>query len=179
MKKLHNLIDRFMKKVSQCSLILSSIVLLAAAILIFVDVFVRYVFNDPIPGQQELAELSMVVVVYFGLPWATRIRSHVRVEPITGKLPVSVRSILFGVLDFIVVAFMVLLTWNVFAQAGNLVATPGNATLILRIPYFYIYYIASVGAAISTLEFLMDGIRYIIEGVAAARGHAVEKGGRL
>jgi hypothetical protein len=74
---------------------------------------------------------------------------------------------------------MVLLTWKVFAQAGNLVATPGNATLILRIPYFYIYYIASVGAAISTLEFLMDGIRYIIEGVAAARGHAVEKGGRL
>lgn len=177
MKKLYDLISKIIQKISFVGLILSSATLFVIVALIFVDVILRYVFNNPIPGQQELAELSTVVVVYFGLPWATRIRSHVRVEPITGKFPPSVRSILYGILDFIIVAFMVLMAWKVFAQANFLTTTPGNATLILRIPYFYIYYVASIGAALSALEFLLDGIRYCIEGAAAVKDRKLERGG--
>ena len=177
MKKLYDLVNKIIQKVSFLSLWLSSIVLFVVVALIFVDVILRYVFNSPIPGQQELAELGTVVVVYFGLPWATRIRSHVRVEPITGKFSPAVRSFLYGILDFVIVVFMAVMAWKVFSQANFLATTPTNATLILRIPYFYIYYIASLGAAISTLEFLLDGIRYIVEGVSAAKARKQERGG--
>lgn len=178
MKKLYALVSKGIEKISFAGLIVSALTLLVVVLLIFVDVFMRYVFNSPIPGQQELAELGTVVVVYFGLPWATRIRSHVRVEPITGMFPQSVRSILYGVLDFIITAFMAVMAWKVFSQAGLLTATPGNATLILRIPNFYIYYLASFGAGLCALEFLFDGVRYIIEGITAAKNRKPERGGQ-
>lgn len=176
MRKVYDLINKIIERVSFVSLILSCITLFLVVAMIFIDVILRYVFNSPIPGQQELSELGTVVVVYFGLPWATRIRSHVRVEPITGTFPNSVRSILYGILDFIIVVFMAAMSWKVFTQAGLLSAMPGNATLILRIPYFYIYYVAALGAAICVLEFLLDGIRYCMEGVAAAKQRKLEKG---
>lgn len=177
MKKLYDQISKIVEKISIAGLILSATTLFAVVTMIFVDVILRKLFNSPVSGQQELAELGTVLVVYFGLPYATRIRSHVRVEPITGLFPASVRNILYGVLDFIIVAFMVVLTWKVFQQAGVLFRAPSNATLILRIPYFYVYYAAAAGAAISCLEFLLDGIRYVMEGVEAAKGRPAEKGG--
>lgn len=178
MKKIYELLSGIMEKVSLVSLIISSAVLFFVVLLIFADVIMRYIFNHPISGQQELAELGTVVVVYFGLPYATRIRSHVRVEPITGLLPEAVRSILYGILNFLIVIFMGVLTWKVLTQAITLLATPGNATLILRIPYYTIYFIASVGALIGTLEFLLDGIRYFLEGIEQSRTPK-QKGGKL
>lgn len=177
MKKAYATINGFFEKVSNVCLVISATALFLVVTLIFVDVVMRYVINSPIKGQQELAEMGTVLVVYFGLPFATRIRSHVRVEPITGKLSASVRSILYGILDFIVAVFLVVMTAKVFQQAVNLTSTPGNATLILRIPYFYIYFAASVGAALSAIEFLLDGIRYIIEGVQASGEAKLAKGG--
>lgn len=176
MKKVYDVVNTIFEKVSKVCLMISSVVLFVVAALIFVDVFMRYFFNNPIKGQQELAELGTVIVVYFGLPFATRIRSHVRVEPITGMFPQSARNFLYGVLDFIITAFMLLMAVKVFNQGQNLVLTPGNATLILRIPYFYIYFIASVGALISAIEFLLDGIKYCIEG-AQSLGGKLAKGG--
>ena len=69
-----------------------------------------------------------------------------------------------------------LVTIKVFQQGGKLALTPNNATLILRIPNFYIYYVASVGAAISAIEFLLDAVRYFIEGAAAHKNIKLEKG---
>lgn len=177
MKKLYEQISKIVEKISVAGLILSAATLFLVVAMIFIDVILRKLFSSPFSGQQELAELGTVLVVYFGLPYATRIRSHVRVEPITGMFPAAARSILYGVLDFIIVVFMAVLTWKVFQQAGVLVQTPTNATLILRIPYFYIYYAAAIGAAVSTLEFLLDGVRYIMEGVEAAKGRLSEEGG--
>ena len=153
----------------------SAVVLFVVVVMIFIDVIMRYVLNSPIPGQQELAEMGTVVVVYFGLPFATRLRRHVRVETIPGNFSVTARSILYGILDLVCCAFLVMCAIKVFQQAGKLSLTPGNATLILRIPNFYIYYVASVGAILSAVEFLLDAIRYFIEG-SMAKGKKTEKG---
>lgn len=176
MKKCYEAINKVFDKVSTVSVYIGAFILFIVVALIFVDVIMRYVLNNPIPGQQELAELGTVVVVYFGLPFATRLRRHVRVETIPGKFSLSARSILYGVLDLICCVFLVFCAVKVFQQAGKLSLTPGNATLILRIPYFYIYYVASLGAIISAVEFLLDGIRYFIEGVAAAKEKKAQKG---
>ena len=175
MKKFYEGLNKTFEKISTVSVYFGAIVLVLIVFLIFVDVIMRYILNSPIPGQQELAELGTVVVVYFGLPFATRMRRHVRVETIPGKFSLSARSILYGILYIICCAFLVMCAIKVFQQAGKLSLTPGNATLILRIPYFYIYYVASVGAIISAIEFLLDGIRYFMEGVAA-KGKKAEKG---
>lgn len=179
MKKAYHLINKTFEKISKVCLMISAAVLFLVVALIFVDVAMRYIFSHPIKGQQELAELGTVLVVYFGLPFATRIRSHVRVEPLTGMFPASVRNILYGILDFVITVFMAVMAVMVFRQAVNLTATPGNATLILRIPNFYIYFATALGAVLSAVEFLLDGIRYIMEGVQAAGKAKLVEGGEV
>ena len=176
MKKMMDGLNKVFEKVSTVSVYVGSAVLFLVVAIIFVDVIMRYILNSPIPGQQELAELGTVVVVYFGLPYATRMRRHVRVETIPGKFSLSARGILYGILDLICCVFLVFVTVKVFEQAGKLALTPGNATLILRIPNFYIYYIASLGAAISAVEFLLDGIRYFAEAGQSMKQKKAEKG---
>ena len=44
------------------------------------DVFLRDVFNQPIKGSIEIAELFQVLVVFFGLAYCEAQRGHVRVE---------------------------------------------------------------------------------------------------
>ncbi len=176
MRKVYEKISKALQKVSTVSVYFGAAVLFLVVALIFIDVIMRYVLNNPIPGQQELAELGTVVVVYFGLPFATRMRRHVRVETIPGKFSLSGRSILYGILDLICCAFLVIATIKVFQQGCKLSQTPGNATLILRIPNFYIYFAASVGAAISAVEFLLDGFRYFFEGADAIKQKKAGKG---
>lgn len=177
MRKGFETVDKAFRKISSVCVVISATVLFLVVALIFVDVFMRYVFRYAIKGQQELAEWGTVIVVYFGLPFATRVRSHVRVEPITGMFSPRVRSYLYGALDFLITIFMAVLSVKVFQQAVNLTATPGNATLILRLPSYIIYFIAGVGASISTVEFLLDGIRYILEGNDARHGEKMPEGG--
>lgn len=177
MRKGFEKLDKAFQKISNVCVVISATVLFLVVALIFVDVFMRYVFNYAIKGQQELAEWGTVIVVYFGLPFATRVRSHVRVEPVTGMLSQSTRDYLYGALDFLITIFMVVLSVKVFQQAVNLTATPGNATLILRLPSYIIYFLAGLGASISTVEFLLDGIRYMMEGNEARGSKKALEGG--
>lgn len=176
MKKVYDSINKVFDKVSKVSVYFSAAVLFLIVVLIFIDVIMRYILNSPIPGQQELAELGTVIVVYFGLPFSTRIRGHIRVETIPSKFSESARDILYGILDLLCCVFMVLVAIKVFQQGMALSATPGYATLILKIPYFYIYFVASVGAALTAIEFLLDTIRYFIEGATAMKAKKTQKG---
>jgi len=45
-----------------------------------VDVAGRYFFNRPLPGGLELTEITMVLLVFAGLPIVTTAREHVTVD---------------------------------------------------------------------------------------------------
>lgn len=52
-----------------------------------VDATLRFFFNKPIAGVFEVAEMAMVVLVFFGLGWTQQDRKHIRATMLTERLP--------------------------------------------------------------------------------------------
>jgi tripartite ATP-independent transporter DctM subunit len=59
---------------------LGGVVLAAMMLLTALDVIGRFAFNTPIKGSQELAEVMLVLTVFFGVAYTALQKEHVRVE---------------------------------------------------------------------------------------------------
>lgn len=149
---------------------LSGIALFFIAAFIFVDVFARYVFNKPIVGSQEIVELTIVIVLYLGLPFSTYNRAHVRVDALTSHFPPKVRLVCLGVMDLLCMVLSAAIAVQLFRQTGNIIDR-GTASNILFIPHWPFYCVAIFGNVLLIFEFLCDAVRYFAE--AAADGKDV------
>lgn len=58
------------------------------------DVAVRAMTGRPLSGIFEMAELSMVLVVFLGLGWTKRDNAHIRVTLLLERVPANVRRVL-------------------------------------------------------------------------------------
>jgi TRAP-type C4-dicarboxylate transport system permease small subunit len=56
-------------------------------LLISADVFLRYFFNTPIPGTNEIARLTLAWICFLGIFYAYTNKAHVRVTLLINRLP--------------------------------------------------------------------------------------------
>ncbi len=160
--KLYKRLADGLHKVSHFCVWISGALLFAIALLIFIDVILRYIFNSPITGAQEIVEMAIVLVLYLGLPYSTYQRAHVRVDALTNTFSPKGKLICLGVVTILCAFVSGPMSVQLFRQAGK-VLDRGSATNILRIVHYPFYYIASFGNILLTFEFIADGIRYFQE----------------
>jgi len=108
MERLHTIAQG----VSRVGAIAGGVLLLLAAITIFIDITLRYTVSWTVGGADELAGYSLAIASAWGFSAAVLSRSHIRIDTVYVRVRRSVRAVL-DVLSLAALAFFfALVTWH-------------------------------------------------------------------
>jgi TRAP-type transport system small permease protein len=124
--------------------IAASALLLCLMLVTFADVVARYLFNRPIRGAFELTELTLLVLIFAGLPLVSHADEHVTMDFIDRVLPAHAVPVLIRAVHAVVAAVFFFLTWQVLIKAGR-ISGYGDTTDVLRISLApFVYFMAAM-----------------------------------
>jgi TRAP-type C4-dicarboxylate transport system permease small subunit len=122
----------------------ASAILFGMMTLTFADVMGRYLFRSPVRGGFEITELSLLVLIFAGLPLVTRAGEHVTMDLIDRLLGPRACDLLNRAIEVFCALLMFLLTWLMWLKAGK-VAGYTDSTDVLRIPLGpFVYFMAAM-----------------------------------
>ncbi len=139
----------------------SGIATLLITVVVVVDVAGRSIFNNPIHGATELAELLLVGMVFFGLAAAQQGRQNYSIDIATRHLPASVQG-LVDLLGYIVcLGIVVILAWlstnQAFVSWGRGEAGFG----IIPFPIWPARFVLAFGFWLLALQLVCDILRHL------------------
>ena len=130
--------------------IAASAILFLMMALTFVDVVARYVFNRPVRGAFEVTELTLLVLIFAGLPLVSHADEHVTMDFIDRMLGARGRAWLRKIVDALVSGLMFFMAWQVTIKAAR-ITSYGDATDVLRIVYGPFVYFSAAMIALAGL----------------------------
>ena len=138
---------------------LAVIVFSALIISIFLEVFFRYVLNNPSPQLFELSIYCFVWVIYLGGALATRYNQHVRFDLIYRALPEKGRRILE--LGFTILTNAVLLVLLVPSILYTIQVYPIKASA-LRVPWTFLLMVFPIFLILVIVHNFTDIVKNIL-----------------
>ena len=124
--------------------IAASALLFAMMCLTFVDVVARYLFNSPIRGGFEMTELTLLVLIFAGLPLVSHGDEHVTMDFIDRMLPARALDLLVRAVHALVAAMFFFLTWQMLIKAAR-IAGYSDTTDVLRVTVGpFVYFMAAM-----------------------------------
>lgn len=136
----------------------AAVILLIMMFTTAVDVFLRYVFQSPIPGSYELTEFAVVLVVFLAVAYTQLNKRHIRIEFIVSMLPQKAQAIIDCFIYLLALIFFTLAVWQGLLHA-QVVSSQVSGTL--RIPIAPFVSVVVAGNAVLCFVLLVDFIKSI------------------
>jgi TRAP-type C4-dicarboxylate transport system permease small subunit len=115
-------LHRLAESIASAGALVGGILLLVAAIIIGIDILMRFAFARSIGGADELSGYALAIATAWGLSFTLVHRAHIRIDSLYELFPAWVRAAL-DVLSLVAfLLFMGLTTWSawgVLAQSGT------------------------------------------------------------
>jgi len=165
MKKTH-FIKRTINSISRGMGFIAICILVAMMILTVLDVFLRRVFNSPIPFSLELVEFMMVVTGFLGLAWCAMSGAHIRVDLIVSRMPARAQGIIDSLCYLAGFGISAIIAWRSVMESLAIRKLHTEST-VLGIPIFPFYWVVAAGFAALALSILILLARSLKE---AAKG---------
>jgi TRAP-type C4-dicarboxylate transport system permease small subunit len=136
----YTLLDRL----RMAQLRLASVALIVMMMATLADVFMRYVFNNPIRGTYEFVEAMMTVFVFNGLSTAFFHRRNIVIDLVDSIMHRSIVVALIRMADVLTVATVSLFAYAMIKPAMQSYAY-GEVKLELQVPIWWFWALALVG----------------------------------
>jgi TRAP-type transport system small permease protein len=108
-----------------------------------VDVFMRYVFNNPIVGVYDIVSLLAVVTIAFALPYSMLGKVHVAVKIFVMYLSKRTRLVIDIFTHLLGLLFFLVLAWQCIVLSGHM-RHANEVTPTLQISFYPLIYCASI-----------------------------------
>jgi TRAP-type C4-dicarboxylate transport system permease small subunit len=121
--------------------------------LMFVNVIMRYVFQDAIPWAEEMTLLCFVWFVWFAIPFSTKLDNHARVSFIQDLFPDRIKAVLNILLSVMTIALFVIIIVSGIQYLGHS-AVRGKTGLLVAYPMWVFYIPAPLGLILTVYRLL-------------------------
>lgn len=160
--KISQYVESKINFLSRLTGIIAICVLVAMMLFTVLNVIMRAIFNNPIPGDVELIEVGMVCVGFLGLAWCALRGMHISVDLVVSFLPKRVQA-LFDCFGYLVgLGICTLLAWRSFAE-GIGVRELNTLSSTLSFPMFPFYVITALGYGVFCLAIVVLLVRSLSE----------------
>jgi TRAP-type C4-dicarboxylate transport system permease small subunit len=129
--------------------------LMLLMLLITSDVLLRAALNRPIRGTNELAEFMMIIVVYFAVAYAQRMKVHVSIDLLYSRFPKRVQAIVDSFIYLLSLGICSLIVWQAFVNMKRLLGI-NRLSDVLNLPVAPFQLILAIGFLVFCLVLLLD-----------------------
>ena len=147
----------------------AQIVLLAAmAVIIFVNVVLRYLTDQSIEWAEEVSRHMMIWLTFLGAGPVLRYGGHIAVENLQDSLPRPVAIAIRAFVAILLFAFFGMLIWFGWQYMGR---TMYQLTAATQIPFAYIYAALPIGGVLCIIHLLLVVRGYVLDRAFATDEH--------
>jgi TRAP-type C4-dicarboxylate transport system permease small subunit len=129
-------------------------------LVITADVLMRGILNKPIRGANEIAELTMLIIVFLGIAYAQHLKANISVSILFDKFPGKLQDILNIFIYLLCLGICGAILWQAFSYHSYL-AQLKRTTLILEIPVAPFQIIMIIGFFMLCIVFIIDVINSV------------------
>lgn len=138
-----------------------AVILFAMMVLTFVNVFMRYIFRQPISGAFEIMSYMMGLLVFLSLVLVAARADHVRISVLDGFLPVWLRRLRAVLFNLIMAAICAGLGWRLWLY-GERLSSWGDRTQMYHLPNGLLAKIMAGSTMIMAVLFLALAVMVIL-----------------
>lgn len=157
--------ERYFLSANRWALIL---LLAAMAVIIFVNVALRYLTNQSIEWAEEVSRHMMIWLTFLGAGPVLRYGGHIAVENLQDALPRPLAIITRAVVAALLFAFFGFMIWYGWLYMGR---TMFQLTAATQIPFAYIYAAMPVGGVLLVVHWLLIVRVYVQDRLFAVDAH--------
>ena len=132
--------------------VLGVVALLAAFVVMSVQVFLRYVMNDSLIWSEEAARYLLVAIAFLGCATGCRKACHIRIDAIDLVLGERTRRALAWAVDAVVLFYVAYVAWLAIEIIPVLGRQPSTA---MRLPMAVPYGVIAFGFALAALRVVL------------------------
>lgn len=130
------------------------------SIVVFLQVFFRFVIKSSLPWSEELARYLQVYITFFGTAYGIKAGAHLGIEAFTLLLPKAGRkalNILVQVCSLVICVLIMKFSIDIVASQ----MASGQVSPAMRVPMWMIYMAVPVGMGFCILRYILEIIHSI------------------
>jgi TRAP-type C4-dicarboxylate transport system permease small subunit len=136
------------------------------SIIIFIQVIMRYAFQNSLVWSEELSRYMFIWLIYFAVSYTARREKHIRIDAAINLYPKKLRPYVEILSEVIVLGFSIFIAVTAVTVYQK-ITWSGQLSPAMRIPMQYVYAAPLIG-------FILTGIRQlqcIIRRIKAIKNH--------